>query len=122
MNIAPMYLSNGENAPNEGIRRAPRFLKKAVVALACLLVLPLAALAQLRSPTYGWNLGNTLEAPSGVGTWAPAPTQALINAVANAGFNTIRIPCAWDSNANHSNNQINAAYMAQVKQTVDWCL
>lgn len=98
-----------------------RPLPGALVALACLLLLPFAAFAQLPSPTYGWNLGNTLEAPSGVGTWAPAPTQALINAVADAGFNTVRIPCAWNSNANQSTNQINATYMAQVKQVVDWC-
>ena len=91
------------------------------LALASLLLLPAALFAQLRSPTYGWNLGNTMEADGGVGSWAPAPTQALINAVAAAGFNTIRIPCAWDTNANHSNNQINATYMAQVKQVVDWC-
>jgi endoglucanase len=91
------------------------------IVITCLLMLPAGALAQLRSPTYGWNLGNTLEAPSGVGTWAPAPTQALINAVADAGFNTVRIPCAWDSNANQSTFQINSTYMAQVKQVVDWC-
>jgi len=76
---------------------------------------------QLPTPTYGWNLGNTLEPPAGVGAWGPAPTQALINSVAAAGFNTVRIPCAWDSHANQSTYQIDPNYMATVKQVVDWC-
>ncbi len=85
-------------------------------------MLPLCAFAQLPAPTHGWNLGNTMEPPCGVGCWGPPPTQALINAVAKAGFNTIRIPCAWDSHANQSTYQIDPAYMAQVKQVVDWCI
>ncbi len=67
-------------------------LNTSVIAIVCLLMLPLCALAQLPTPTYGWNLGNTMEPPCGVGCWGPPPTQALINAVTNAGFNTIRIP------------------------------
>ncbi|HEX2101690.1 MAG TPA: cellulase family glycosylhydrolase [Candidatus Synoicihabitans sp.] len=90
-------------------------------AIACFLMLPAAAYAQLRSPTYGWNLGNTMEAPGGEGTWAPPATQALINAVANSGFNTVRIPVAWNSHANQSTYQIDAAWLARVKQVVDWC-
>jgi hypothetical protein len=73
-----------------------------VLAMACLLMLPLGAFAQLPTPSYGWNLGNTLEPPCGEGCWGPPATQALINGVANAGFNTVRIPCAWDSHANQS--------------------
>ena len=46
-------------------------------------------------PTYGWNLGNTLEATWGV----PNFTAALFYSAANAGFNAVRIPCAWDFNA-----------------------
>ena len=89
--------------------------------LLSLVSLPLVAIAQLPSPTYGWNLGNTLEAPGGEGTWAPAATQELINAVADAGFNTIRIPVAWNSHANQSTYQIDSAWLARVKQVVDWC-
>ena len=97
-------------------------LNSSVIATVCLLMLPLCAFAQLPTPAYGWNLGNTMEPPCGVGCWGPPPTQALINAVTNAGFNTIRIPCAWDSHANQSTYQIDPTYMAQVKQVVDWCL
>jgi hypothetical protein len=76
------------------------------------------------NPTYGWNLGNSLEA-----TWGYSyPSAAPFYTAANAGFNAVRIPCAWDSNAttnttaNATNYQISASYMAQVKQAVDWAI
>jgi len=92
-----------------------------LLTLAFLMLLPALARAQLPKPTYGWNLGNTLEPPAGEGAWGPAATQNLINAVADAGFNTIRVPVAWDSHANQSTYQIDPAWMARVKQVVDWC-
>jgi endoglucanase len=93
------------------------------VMVVCILVLPAVALAQFPSPTYGWNLGNTLEPPSGEGTWNnPPATEAMINAVADAGFNTIRIPVAWNSHANQSTYVIQASWLNRVKQVVDWSL
>lgn len=89
----------------------------ALLLAAGLSLLPFGSQAQLANPTYGWNLGNTLEA-----TWSGAimPTQKLINSVAAAGFNTIRIPCAWDHNADPNTHVINASYMATVTQVVQW--
>jgi hypothetical protein len=72
----------------------------------------------LPNPTYGWNLGNTMESTWGV----PYPTAAPFYTAANAGFNAVRIPCAWDFNSNQTNHQINPTYMAQVKQVVDWAI
>jgi hypothetical protein len=74
----------------------------------------------LPNPTYGWNLGNSLEAIWGYSY----PSAAPIYTAANAGFNAVRIPCAWDSNATTNGNTypINAAYMAQVKQAVDYAI
>lgn len=75
-------------------------------------------------PTYGWNLGNTMEATWGV----PSVSAAPFYTAANAGFNAVRIPCAWDFNAttnitgNVTNYPINPIYMAQVKQVVDWAI
>lgn len=63
------------------------------------------------------NLGNTMEATCGVGCWSPLPTKALIDSVAKAGFNTIRIPCAWHYNSN-SSGVINPTYMAQAQEGV----
>jgi aryl-phospho-beta-D-glucosidase BglC (GH1 family) len=91
-----------------------------IVAVAFILVLPTAALAQMPATTYGWNLGNTLEPGCGEGCWAPPATQALINAVAANGFNTIRIPVAWDSHADQRTLQINPVWLARVKEVVDW--
>jgi hypothetical protein len=67
----------------------------------------------LPNPTYGLNLGNTLE------LGGSPPNVVLFYSAVQNGFNAIRIPCAWDSNANQTNYQINAGYMAEVKQAVD---
>lgn len=69
----------------------------------------------------GWNLGNTLEAICGETAWGnPATTQTLINAVKAAGFNTVRIPCAWDCHT--TNGVIDANWLARVKAVVDYCI
>jgi endoglucanase len=74
-----------------------------------------------KAMTIGWNLGNTLEAIGGETAWGnPAVTQKLIDAVKAAGFNTIRIPVAWDNHA--TNNVIDAAWIARVKEVVDYCI
>ena len=69
----------------------------------------------------GWNVGNTMEAICGETAWGnPAVTQQLINSVKAAGFNAIRIPAAWDCHANQQTQTIDAAWMARVKQVVDY--
>lgn len=78
----------------------------------------------LPMPTYGWNLGNTLEATWGVPNWTAAPFYTA----ANAGFNAVRIPVAWNFNSTTNisggvtNYVINPAFMAQVKKAVDYAL
>jgi len=62
-----------------------------------------------------------MEATCGVGCWSGAqPSQALINSVSSHGFNVVRIPCAWNFQSD-ANGNINATFMSQVKQIVDWC-
>lgn len=69
----------------------------------------------------GWNLGNTMEAICGENAWGnPNTTQTLINAVRDAGFNAVRIPCAWDCHT--SNGVIDADWLARVKAVVDYCM
>jgi hypothetical protein len=69
----------------------------------------------------GWNLGNTMEAICGEDAWNnPVTTQTLINSVKAAGFNTIRIPCAWDCHTYAG--VIDAAWIARVKEVVDYCI
>jgi len=71
--------------------------------------------------TIGWNIGNSLEVPDGETAWGnPMVNQQLINAVKAAGFNTIRIPCAWNSYADQSTYQIQSSWLARVKEVVDY--
>jgi hypothetical protein len=69
-------------------------------------------------PTHGFNLGNSLEAVWGYSV----PSQAVYTSAAKAGFNAVRIPCAWSTNSDPVTKVINADYMAKVKQAVDWSI
>ena len=94
----------------------------------------LTALEATRLMGNGINLGNTLEAcDSNVGIKTNAPlsyetywgqpktTQAMIDGMKAAGFDTIRIPVAWMTNATHlyeGDYTIDAAYMDRVEEVV----
>ena len=71
----------------------------------------------------GWNLGNTLECPGNETGWGnPLTTQAFIDSVKAAGFNTIRIPCAWDSHMEDATTfKIKTSWLARVKEVVNYC-
>ena len=90
----------------------------------------------------GWNLGNTLDAGGdsqgfswlGGGVYANttvtemetawvdyAVTREMINAVSDAGFNTIRIPVTWFKAADDDYN-IREDWMARVKEIVDYAV
>ncbi len=103
------------------------FNRGGMVVLVCGLLVSASGFAQSPTATQvaadmgvAWNLGNTLEPACGEGCWAPAATPELINAVAAAGFKTIRVPVAWDSHADAS-NQIDPNWLARVKEVVDYC-
>lgn len=73
----------------------------------------------------GWNLGNTLEASgNGVGAetaWqSTKTTQSVIDFVKSQGFKSVRIPCSWFTHS--SNGDIDAAWMARVKEVVNYCI
>ncbi len=86
----------------------------------------------------GINLGNTLEACDGnVGntgssplvyevSWGqPVTTQEMLTGMKEAGFDTIRIPVAWMTNATHlgggvGDYTIDQAYIDRVKEVVDY--
>lgn len=76
----------------------------------------------------GWNLGNTLDATDGSGlgsetSWGqPETTKAMIDAVADAGFRTIRIPVSWSNHITDQSYTIDSAWMKRVKQVVDWAI
>ncbi len=71
----------------------------------------------------GWNIGNSLEVPDGETAWGnPKVSQALIDSVYAAGFNAVRIPCAWDSYVvDQDTYEIDEDWFARVKEVVDYC-
>ncbi|MGN0624354.1 MAG: cellulase family glycosylhydrolase, partial [Oscillospiraceae bacterium] len=75
----------------------------------------------------GWNLGNTLEATAATGldaetSWGnPRTTQAMIDTVKAAGFNSVRIPVSWGIHTSGSDYTIDSAWMSRVKTVVDYC-
>lgn len=72
--------------------------------------------------TTGWNLGNTLDATGGETAWGnPVTTPEMIDAVAQAGFNTIRIPTTWNLHFDDENNfQIDPEWLGRVHEVVDY--
>ncbi|HRZ98300.1 MAG TPA: cellulase family glycosylhydrolase, partial [Paludibacter sp.] len=94
-----------------------------------LLIMPVTLWAQLPTAQQiasklkiGWNLGNMLEA-----TWIPRnsfanTSQAAIDSVKAAGFNTVRLPAAWFYHSDTTTSVIDAAWLAHVKKTVDYCI
>ena len=77
----------------------------------------------VRQMRVGWNLGNTFEAICGETAWGGAVTsQTLIDSVKAAGFNAVRIPCAWFCHSDTTTNVIDSAWLARVKEVVDYCI
>ncbi|MEH0157205.1 cellulase family glycosylhydrolase [Limibacter armeniacum] len=74
----------------------------------------------------GWNIGNTMEVPKNNGGetgWGnPMVRKTLIDAVKAAGFNAVRIPCAWDSYiVDQTTYRISDTWFTRVKEVVDYC-
>ena len=97
----------------------------------------LSALELTRLMGNGTNLGNTFEACNANGShipgkdpktyeisWgAPVTTQEMLTAMKAAGFDTIRIPVAWMTNATNlagGDYTIEASYLQRVQEVVDY--
>lgn len=81
--------------------------------------------SQLAKNMYaGWNLGNSLEAPGSETSWGnPKTTKAFIDSVKAAGFNAVRIPCAWNSYIENTVTcKLKDSWLARVKEVVDYCI
>ena len=82
----------------------------------------------------GWNLGNTLEAcekgseekmglESEIYWGNPYTTKKTIEAVKNAGFNTVRIPVTWAPHLSDAPDyKIDEEWLSRVREVVDWVL
>lgn len=88
-----------------------------------------SAISFVNKMTVGWNLGNAFDAADCTWLsnhmdyefgWCQVKTStALIDAVYNAGFNTIRIPVSWHNHID-SNYKISADWLARVTEIVDY--
>jgi len=86
-------------------------------------VATLTSVALTKKMGAGWNLGNTLEAVGSETAWGnPKATQALIDSVKAAGFDSIRIPVAWSKFSDADNFVIQEAWMQRVEEVVNYAL
>ena len=77
----------------------------------------------------GWNLGNTFDATGSSKNemdletaWCGnITTKETIQAVADAGFKTIRIPVSWHNHVDDSYN-ISEQWLNRVQEVVDWAM
>lgn len=89
------------------------------------------AMAFLKRMGVGWNLGNTFDAVRD--TAAPdemsierywcgeTTTEAMIEAVRDAGFSTVRIPVSWHNHVDADFN-LSQPWLDRVQQVADWAL
>ncbi len=78
----------------------------------------------------GWNLGNTMDSTTGSMldytyeiSWQDTRTsQEIIDAVHEAGFNTIRIPVTWSKHCAGEDFNINVKWMDRVQEIVDYAM
>lgn len=76
----------------------------------------------------GWNLGNTMDGHTGFTPgetiWQNVETtQALMKAVHDAGFNTVRVPVTWGTMIDDGNGyQIDEKWMSRVQDIVDYAI
>ena len=71
----------------------------------------------------GWNLGNSFDVISRDKTlWGnPLPSKAIIDAVSERGFKTLRIPITWGFHQRaDAPYTIEPGYLSQIKQVVDY--
>jgi endoglucanase len=95
---------------------------------ACLALVAAVAPGQPPAPTdahaankklgRGVNLGNALEAPK-EGDWGVTLKAEYFKAIADAGFNTVRLPVKWSAHA-----QADPPYTIDPKffERIDWCV
>ena len=81
----------------------------------------LSAKEMVSEMKVGWNLGNTMDSEGKLETsWGnPKTTKEMIDTVAAAGFNTIRIPTTWYCRADSEGN-IDKEWLKRVAEVIDY--
>ncbi|MBQ8159553.1 MAG: glycoside hydrolase family 5 protein [Clostridia bacterium] len=90
------------------------------------------AMSFVRALGAGWNLGNTMDAIDGAGHkggtsletyWCRAKTtREMIHEIAEAGFQTIRIPVSWHNHVTGDDDTIDPEWLSRVREIADWAL
>lgn len=75
-----------------------------------------------RKLKLGWNLGNSLDAPDGETSWGnPRVTPELMKAIAEAGFQLVRIPVTWSKHTGSGPDYaIDEVFMKRVDEVVGY--
>jgi endoglucanase len=70
----------------------------------------------------GINFGNALEAPD-EGEWGLTIKESYVQAIAYAGFNSVRLPICWSAHTGTTSPyNIDAAFFNRVDEVMSWCL
>jgi endoglucanase len=70
----------------------------------------------------GINFGNALEAPN-EGDWGLTIKESYIQAIADAGFNSVRLPICWSAHTSYTEPYtIDAIFLQRVDTVVNWCI
>lgn len=74
--------------------------------------------------TLGWNLGNSLDAPEEETAWGnPLVTAALLRAVADSGFDIVRIPVTWSLHTGGAPDyRIDEAFLNRVAEVIGYVI
>ena len=90
------------------------------------------AMEFLKKLGVGWNLGNTFDAIKGSWnrnademtvetSWVGIKTtEAMIEAIQNAGFSSIRVPVSWHDHVSGPDHEISEKWLNRVQEVVDW--
>ena len=70
----------------------------------------------------GINFGNALEAPT-EGEWGLTIKESYVQAIADAGFNSVRLPISWSTHmARTYPYTIDPQFLNRVDEVISWCL
>lgn len=74
--------------------------------------------------TAGWNLGNSFDAPGSETAWGnPEVTQEMIDAIAQGGFDILRMPISWNQFTGSAPEYlIDETRLVRIKQVIDYAL
>ena len=83
-----------------------------------------AAMDTVAAMQPSWNIGNTMDAIPDETSWGnPLITKQLLDAAKAQGFHSIRLPVTWSGHQSATAPYtIDPAWMARVKQVVDWAI